>query len=99
MPYVNYRMLPPPGGGTWTNQAGRTYTGADGVVQDVPQFDTQQLVGHGWSVIINCPCGPTAERPAKPLDGEEFLDTTVGCVIAYNALRKAWLNPLTGAAV
>jgi hypothetical protein len=99
MAYTYYRLLPPVGGAT-TTVNGRTFSAADGVPIDVYGLsDIQELVGHGWGVTINAPCGATGARTANPINGEEFLDTTLGYVIVFNAARKAWLNPATGAAV
>jgi len=99
MAYVTYRMIGLPGVGTFTNNAGRTYTGVAGVVQDIPEFDVMALTQHGWTKTTGCPCGPSGERPAKPMGGQDFLDTTLAKIITFNAPLGGWLDPAGGGAV
>jgi hypothetical protein len=55
-----------------------------------------------WSFTCpGVPCGPTADRPNPAAMGFNpmFLDTTVGAIICFNAVRGYWINPATGAEV
>jgi hypothetical protein len=101
--YSYIRMLPPLDLGTTPSVVyGRSYPAVANTPVDVPSGDASALeVQAGWTPTCPCPCGPSTARPTNPGPGQDsfFLDTTLGFVICWNRPRKAWLNPLTGAAV
>jgi hypothetical protein len=98
-------MLPPNAVGQQVVTAnGRTYSGAPGTYQDVPDFDAAVLMANGWTKAALS--GPTSARPTTNANvsapytaaaGLDFLDTTLGKVICFDG--AAWRDPATGAAV
>lgn len=76
--------------------AGRSYTCALGATIDVPDADALVMAANGWTAVGDG-VGATAGRPATPVRGQEFHDTTLGYNIRFDG--KAWRNPSTGVAV
>lgn len=90
------RMMPPADGlhpAIVVN--GRSYTCAAGATIDVPDFDAVVMESNGWTSAAPG-VGATTIRPAAPLKGQEFHDTTLGFTIKFDG--KVWRNPNTGAA-
>jgi len=93
-----------PSAGTETpplSEAGRTYVGSPGTVLDVPEFDAAPLQAQGWfPVCFGLPAlkqggsGPTANRPANPLGGKHYFDTTLGKLAVWDG--AAWRDPGSG---
>lgn len=94
---ATHRMMPPASGPTTIIVNGRTYSCAVGSTIDVPDFDGAIMAANGWVLASVGGAGTTANRPASPLKGAEFHDTTLGYTIKYDG--KTWRNPSTGAAV
>ena len=83
------------------SEPGRTYVGSPGTVLDVPEFDAAPLQAQGWfPVCFGLPAlkqggsGPTANRPANPLGGKHYFDTTLGKLAVWDG--AAWRDPGTG---
>lgn len=92
------RVMPPADGLHPTITVnGRTYTCASGATIDVPDGDGVIMEVNGWTVAATSGAGATTARPANPLKGQEFHDTTLNFNIKWDG--KAWRNPNTGAAV
>jgi hypothetical protein len=94
---MNIRLMPPATGSTTTTVNGRTYTCALGSTIDVPDFDAYPLTANGWVATDLHGVGATTGRPANPIRGAQFFDSTLGFSIAFDG--KTWRNKSTGAAV
>jgi len=47
--------------------------------------------GTAWTTIpTQVSTGPTSSRPATPSDGSEYYDTTIRCLIIWNAAASNW---------
>ena len=47
--------------------------------------------GLAWTTIpTQVSTGPTSSRPATPSDGSEYYDTTIRCLLLFNAAQNAW---------
>lgn len=88
-----FRVLPPAGGATVSVNA-RVYKAASGVPLDVPDFDAAELEANGWTILGVV--GTTAQRPASPVKGKPFIDTTLNKTVFHDG--GAWRGH-TGAAV
>ena len=93
---MTIRVMPPAAGQTRTI-FGRTYVGVAGTPLDVPDADAQVLCANGWTMSAKQGTGTTAQRPASPNKGDEFIDTTVGAHIKFDG--SVWRNSTTHAAV
>jgi len=93
-PRLMVRMFPPPGGALRRMTVeGRLYEVPEGEnFLDVPIEDARVLAYNGWFDLG--PVGPTEARPAAPLRGYMFTDTTVGLVMIFDG--QAWRDFLTG---
>jgi len=96
--YPNDGVVPP------LVEPGRTYVGSPGTVLDVPEFDATPLQAQGWfPVCFGLPAleqggsGPTANRPANPLGGKHYFDTTLGKLAVWDG--AAWRDPGSGSAI
>ena len=94
------RVMPPGDGLHPTIKVnGRTYTAAVGSTIDVPDHDALVMVSNGWLAVAGAAAvGTTAQRPTAPVHNQQFVDTTVGMVVLYDAYGKRWVNHITGAA-
>jgi hypothetical protein len=90
------RVMPPPGGATQTIE-GRTYVGVSGTPLDVVDADAYVLAANGWTISAKQGVGTTAQRPANPQRGDEWIDTTVGAHIKFDG--KVWRHSVTHATV
>lgn len=90
---ANFRVLPPAGGATLVVN-GRSYKATSGTTLDVADFDSTELEANGWTVIGLV--GLTAQRPANPVKGKPFIDTTLNKPVFHDG--AIWRDH-TGAAV
>lgn len=86
------RLFPALSGGPFVVN-GNTYAQTPGSVVDVPAADVAGLVAAGWTSVNKS--GATGIRPASPVQGQKFVDTTLGVTIAWDG--ATWRNILTGA--
>lgn len=95
-PRLMVRMFPLPGHPhRLATVEGRTYEVPEGQAYlDVPVEDARPLSHNGW--LDAGPCGPSEGRPADPLRGFMFTDTTIGLVLIFDGL--AWRDFITGEA-
>jgi len=94
---MTMRVMPPAGGApTYITVNDRKYTCAMGSTLDVPDQDAFILAANGWTIVANG-VGSTANRPARPLVGQDFHDTTLAKNIRFDG--KTWRDPATGGAV
>jgi hypothetical protein len=82
---MSNHLLIPPAGGPVLNFNGRSYDPAKGA-QSVVDFDAAVLEANGWS--IQAETGVTASRPAHPVVGQKFYDSTVSHTVVWDG--KAW---------
>lgn len=78
----------------------RTYSCAAGSAITVAGEDAQLLRCQGWVGAKNAQMlgeGPTSGRPVYVLQGQTYLDATVGALLVFGGPRSGWLNALTGA--
>jgi hypothetical protein len=99
---ANVRMLPPIQAGAQARSVnGRSYAGAPGSAQDVPEQDAGHLEANGWIRVAYS--GPTIARPTSMLGvnaiqrGGWFFDTTLNAMIVHDG--ATWRSPINGAAV
>lgn len=94
-----FNMMPPgtaPTTATIVN--GRSYSCARGaVLTNVPPQDADVLEANGWVKTARDGGGATSGRPANPLHGATYHDTTLGITVVWD--HAAWRNPVTGAIV
>lgn len=95
-PRLMVRMFPLPGHPhRLATVEGRTYEVPEGQAYlDVPVEDARPLSYNGW--LDAGPCGPTESRPADPLRGFMFTDTSIGLVLIFDG--GAWRDFITGEA-
>lgn len=95
---ATHLVMPPSATGTCTLTVnGRTYTTSNGAAISVPDFDAAILQANGWTIAAQGGSGATAGRPAHPVKGMTFADSTLGVVVKFDGVN--WRNPLTGAIV
>jgi hypothetical protein len=75
---------------------GRSYTTTVGGTADVPDYDAAELESNGWLAMGMV--GTTAQRPTGPAKGQEYIDTTLTAVVAWDGVAN-WRNKITGALV
>jgi hypothetical protein len=93
---MTMRVMPPPSGPNYMKANGRDYSCALGASIDVPDQDGFVLIANGWTASASC-VGTTAQRPAKPMRGQDYHDTTLGKNIRSDGVT--WRDPATGASV
>jgi hypothetical protein len=93
------RLMPPGDGLHNTIVAnGRTYTQTPGNTLDVPNSDADIMMANGWIESANgSTVGTTALRPTMPIPNQQFIDTTVGAMVVWDAKGKVWRHHVTGA--
>ena len=95
---MTMRVMPPADGLHPTITVnGRSYTCALGATIDVPDQDGIMMTHNGWVVSSAGGVGASTARPANPVKGQSFHDSTLGYNIVYDG--KVWRNPTSGAAV
>jgi hypothetical protein len=97
MTMPNIRVLPPDANPITTVVNGRTYSTTAGTPLDVPDFDALVLKANGWHISAPGGVGATTVRPANPIKGMRFTDTTLGVEITFDG--RNWRNAITGAIV
>lgn len=95
----NHRMLAPNNIAATCAVNGRTYSIAASAVQDIPDYDADELEANGWvkAAAGVGGVGTTAQRPTAPTRGQEYADTTLTQVVKFDG--RVWRNVFTGAAV
>lgn len=96
---VTQRLMPPASGLAPSIKVnGRDYTCALGSTVDVPDCDGAVMMANGWTEAAGGGgVGVTAARPATPLRGAEFHDSTLGKNIRFDG--KIWRDPTSGASI
>jgi hypothetical protein len=78
----------------------RSYSCAVGSTVSVPDFDAALMMSAGWVNSTGAArggAGTTAQRPAAPLMGMVFNDSTVGAAVVYLGPKGGWVHHATGA--
>ena len=86
-------LLPPPVSGSATKDSGanpvvvygRSYTCALGSSLQVPAQDAAVMIANGWTRFGRL-SGTTAQRPANPVRGLTYFDSTVGHIIVSDGV-------------
>lgn len=86
-------LLPPPLSGLSSKDSGanpvtvygRTYTCALGASLQVPAQDAAVMIANGWTRFGRL-SGTTAQRPATPVRGLSYFDSTVGHIIVFDGV-------------
>jgi len=60
------------------------------VTIDPSVLNLDLLLASGFTPAM--PTGTTAQRPAQPYAGQQYIDTTLGYVITRNPANTAWWN-------
>lgn len=76
---------------------GRTYVGTPGTILDLPDADALTLGANGFTVCAKQGVGTTAQRPAAPNRGDQYIDTSLAAHITFDG--ALWRNTVTHAAV